>query len=192
MNGFEKINSLADKFSKFSGVGKKTAQKYAFDIIDFSKDFVEGLINDIRSVKESIRFCKICFGLSEEEICPICKKYDNKTICVVEKPKDIFILQNVYKGVFHVLHGVISPIEGKSADDLTIKPLLRRLDGVKEIILATNMTVEGEATAIYLSKIIKPFGIKVSRLAQGISMGSDIEYADEMTLSHAIKARIEI
>ena len=153
-------------------------------------DFCDALL----AVKRSVKFCTKCGNFTEDDVCEICRKRDSSVICVVAYPKDVLALDKggSYKGVYHVLHGTLSPLDGRGADDLNIKSLLARLDGVKEVIMATNPDVEGEATAMYISRLIKPFGIKVTRLAQGISIGSDIEYADEVTLERALDGRVEI
>ncbi|MCQ2478422.1 MAG: recombination mediator RecR [Clostridia bacterium] len=192
------LNELINQFSKLPGIGKKTAARLAYSIIEqpleSAKQFADALIN----AKEKIRFCNICFSLTDEDICPVCKseKRDKSTVCVVEEPKDVLAFErtNEYYGVYHVLHGVISPLDGITPDKLRIKELMARLsDGtVKEIIMATNPTVEGEATASYISRLVKPMGIKVTRLAYGIPVGGDLEYADEYTLTRALEGRNEI
>lgn len=192
------LNELINQFSKLPGIGKKTAARLAYSIIEqpleSAKQFADALIN----AKEKIHFCNICFSLTDEDICPVCKseKRDKSTVCVVEEPKDVLAFErtNEYYGVYHVLHGVISPLDGITPDKLRIKELMSRLsDGtVKEIIMATNPTVEGEATASYISRLVKPMGIKVTRLAYGIPVGGDLEYADEYTLTRALEGRNEI
>lgn len=192
------LNELINQFSKLPGIGKKTAARLAYSIIEqpleSAKQFADALIN----AKEKIHFCNICFSLTDEDICPVCKseKRDKSTVCVVEEPKDVLAFErtNEYYGVYHVLHGVISPLDGITPDKLRIKELMARLsDGtVKEIIMATNPTVEGEATASYISRLVKPMGIKVTRLAYGIPVGGDLEYADEYTLTRALEGRNEI
>lgn len=155
---------------------------------------MESLIDAIRNVKQNVHFCKICGAFTENEVCDICATRKAKTICVVKEPKDVSALEKVkgYDGVYHVLHGVISPMDRVGPDDIRIKELLARLDGVEEVILATNPDVEGEATAMYIARLIKPLGIKVTRIARGLPEGSVIEYADESTLSRALSSRTEL
>lgn len=152
------------------------------------------MIDAIRNVKQNVHFCKICGAFTENEVCDICATRKAKTICVVKEPKDVSALEKVkgYDGVYHVLHGVISPMDRVGPDDIRIKELLARLDGVEEVILATNPDVEGEATAMYIARLIKPLGIKVTRIARGLPEGSVIEYADESTLSRALSSRTEL
>lgn len=188
------IVKLINKFSSLPGVGLKTAQRFAYSVIDMSEAEVNDFCDALQAVKSNVHFCAECGNFTESEVCDVCKKQDKSVICVVAYPKDVLAIDKggSYKGVYHVLHGTLSPLDGRGADDLNIKSLFRRLDGVKEVIMATNPDVEGEATAAYLARLIKPFGIKVTRLAQGISIGSDIEYADEITLERALDGRTEI
>ncbi|MBR2971069.1 MAG: recombination protein RecR [Clostridia bacterium] len=188
------IIKLINKFSSLPGVGLKTAQRFAYSVIDMTEAEVTDFCDALLSVKKNVKFCAECGNFTESEVCEICAGRDKSVICVVAYPKDVLALDKSgsYKGVYHVLHGTLSPLDGRGADDLNIKSLIGRLDGVKEVIMATNPDVEGEATAAYLARLIKPFGIKVTRLAQGISIGSDIEYADEITLERALDGRIEI
>lgn len=188
------IVKLINKFSSLPGVGLKTAQRFAYSVIDMTEEEVNDFCDALLAVKRSVKFCTKCGNFTEDDVCEICRKRDSSVICVVAYPKDVLALDKggSYKGVYHVLHGTLSPLDGRGADDLNIKSLLARLDGVKEVIMATNPDVEGEATAMYISRLIKPFGIKVTRLAQGISIGSDIEYADEVTLERALDGRVEI
>lgn len=190
----DSINKLASKFSKLPGVGSKSALRYAYAVLDMSEDEVDAFCEALKEVKEKVKFCIQCGDYSETDICPICASRTKKTICVVAQPRDIAAMEKakIYKGVYHVLRGTISPLDGRGPNEIRIKELLGRLDGVEEVIVATNPDVEGEATAMYIARLIRPLGIKVTRLAQGISMGSDIEYADEVTLSKAIEARTEI
>lgn len=187
----ESINRLAHKFAKLPGVGAKTAMRYAYAVIDMSKSDVDEFCAALSDVKNNVKFCRLCGNFTESDVCEICAKRASDTVCVVTYPKDVAAMEkaHVFRGVYHVLHGTISPLEGRGADDIRIKELLARLDGVKEVILATNPDVEGEATAMYIARLLKPLGVKVTRLAQGISMGSDIEYADEVTLSRALELR---
>ena len=192
----EPIGRLINEFAKLPGVGQKTAQRYAYKIIAMSDEEAEQFANCIRKVKSEVHFCKICGNFSEDEICPVCKNRDKSVICVVKEPKDVVAFEkiNEYNGVYHVLHGTISPLAGIGPDDIKIKELLERVGkgGVKEIIMATNPDVEGEATAMYIASLLKPLNVKVSRLANGIAVGTDIEYADVNSLSRALADRREI
>jgi len=194
----EPIAKLINELSKLPGIGNRTAQRLAFYIINMSSDDVDNLARAISEAKEKIMYCNICNNISDSNICSICgsKTRDHGTICVVEQPRDVIAMEKTreYKGVYHVLHGAISPMEGIGPEDIKIKELLGRLeDGeIKEVILATDPDVEGEATAVYISKLLKPLGIKTTRLAHGIPVGGDLEYADEVTLSKALEGRREI
>ena len=190
----EPLAKLIAEFTKFEGVGEKTAARYAYSILKRSDAEVEDLIEALRDVKQKVSFCKVCGNYTDGDVCEICKTRDKSVICVVKEPKDVQAFEKVksYKGVYHVLHGVISPIEHVGPDDINIRGLLDRLDGVKEVIIATNPDVEGEATALYIARLIKPLGIKVTRIARGLPEGSVIEYADEMTLSTALRTRVEL
>ena len=197
-NNIVSLNELINQFSRLPGIGKKTAQRLAFSILEQpperAKQFAEALIN----AREKIHFCKVCQCFTDLDICPICanEQRDKSVICVVEDPKDVMAFERTreYSGMYHVLHGVISPLDNVGPDDLKIKELMTRLAGgeVKEIIMATNPTVEGEATASYISRLVKPMGIKVTRLAYGVPVGADLEYADEYTLARALEGRNEI
>ena len=192
------LNELINQFSRLPGIGKKTAQRLAYSIIEQpperAKQFAEALIN----AREKIHLCKVCQTLTDKDICDFCsdEKRDKTTVCVVEDPRDVMAFERTreYKGVYHVLHGVISPLDGVGPEQLKLKELMSRLSSgeVKEIIMATNPTVEGEATASYISRLVKPMGIKVTRLAYGIPVGGDLEYADEVTLSRALEGRKEL
>lgn len=192
------IEKLINSFQKLPGVGYKTAQRYAYKIIDMERADAEEFARQIIEVKDKVRYCEICGNFSEDVICPICKNENrnHSIICVVKDPKDVVAFERVkdFDGVYHVLHGCISPLDNKGPDDIRIKELIDRIkDGsVTEVIMATNPDVEGEATAIYISKLLKPLMIKCTRIAQGISIGSDIEYADEITLSKALDQRVEL
>lgn len=192
----EPIERLIEYFRALPGVGKKTAQRYAFYVIENDKAKAENFAKAIIDVKEKVRLCSVCGNYSSSEVCPICQKRNRQIVCVVQEPKDIISLEKVrgFDGVYHVLFGCINPLENKGPNDIRIKELLARIgkDNVKEVIMATNPDVEGEATAMYVAKILKPMGVKVTRLAQGISMGSDIEFADEVTLSKALADRKEM
>lgn len=190
----DSIAKLAHKFSKLPGVGAKTAMRYAYAVIAMSDSEAEELSRAILDVKSKIKYCEKCGNFTEDDVCEICRKRDGNVICVVTYPKDVIAMEksHAFRGVYHVLHGTISPLEGRGVDDIRIKELLGRLDGVDEVILATNPDVEGEATAMYIARLLKPMGIRVTRIAQGISIGSDIEYADEMTLTRALESRVEL
>ena len=192
------VAQLIESFMKLPGIGQKTATRLAFTVIDMQDNYVNDFAKSLISVKRDLRFCSICGNITQEDPCEICtdKTRDQSTILVVEEPKDVMALEKMreYHGLYHVLHGVLSPMEGTGPDDINLTSLITRLHNevVKEVIIATNATTEGEATAIYLSRLIKPAGIKVTRLAHGLSVGSDIEYADEITLLKAVEGRREI
>lgn len=192
----EPIGKLINEFSKLPGVGKKTAQRYAYKIIGMTDAEAKAFAESIVNCKSKVRYCKICGNFTENEVCDICKKRDGSTICVVKEPKDVIAMEKLheFKGVYHVLHGVISPMDGIGPNDIRIKELLARVNGgeVKEVIMATNPDVEGEATAMYVAKLIKPLGVEVTRLAHGIPIGSELEYTDEVTLSRALLERKSI
>ncbi len=194
MKYIEPLARLIAQLSKLPSVGEKTAARYAYAILNSPAEEVNELVDAIREVKQNVHFCKICGNYTENEICDICQTRKPSVICVVKEPKDIVALEKVkdFKGVYHVLGGVISPMEHIGPNDIRIKELLARLDGVEEVILATNPDVEGEATAMYIARLIKPMGIKVTRIARGLPEGSVIEYADESTLSRALSSRIEL
>lgn len=196
-NIIESMEILTNEFSKLPGVGKKTAQRYAYYIINGSMKSAENLSKAIINAKNTIHYCKRCGNFTDKEFCDNCTKPNlEPIICVVKEPKDVTALESVadFKGSFHVLHGVISPIDNKGPNDINLKSLLERIkaENIQEVIVATNPDVEGEATAMYISTILKPLGVKVSRLAQGISMGSELEYADVVTLNKAIDNRTEM
>ncbi|UCE20119.1 MAG: recombination protein RecR [Gemmatimonadota bacterium] len=191
------VETLITELNKMPGIGRKSAQRLAFYLLKIPKDEALALAKAITSVKEKVSFCTICFNITEEDPCHICRDgtRDPTVLCVVEKPSDVIAVEKTsgFKGRFHVLGGALSPLDGIGPDELKVKELLARLDGqVKEIILATNPNAEGEATALFLSRLIKPSGVKVSRIARGLPMGSDLDLADEMTLTRAIEGRIEI
>lgn len=192
----EPIERLVEYFRSLPGVGKKTAERYAFYILENDRTKAENFAKAIMEVKEKVQLCKECGNYSSSEICPICRTRNQKIVCVVQEPKDIIAMEKVksFDGVYHVLFGCINPLENKGPNDIKIKELLARVNknGVKEVIMATNPDVEGEATAMYIAKIMKPLGAKVTRLAQGIAMGSNIEFADEVTLEKALRQRQEI
>ena len=186
----EPIGKLINEFSKLPGVGRKTAQRYAYKIINMSEQDARSFADAIISAKKNVHYCKICGNFTDGEICDVCRERSSETVCVVKEPKDVIALENLqeFKGVYHVLHGVISPMDGIGPNDIRIRELLERVKGgaVKEVIVATNPDVEGEATAMYIASLLNPLGIKVTRLAHGIPIGSDLEYTDEATLSRAL------
>lgn len=189
----EPIGRLINEFSKLPGVGAKTAQRFAYKVINMSEEEVKEFAEAITNAKSKVHYCSICGNFSEDDVCDVCKNRSADTICVVKEPKDVIAIEklNEYNGVYHVLHGTISPLDGVGPDDINIKGLLARIGkgGVKEVIMATNPDIEGEATAMYISGLIKPFGIKVTRLAHGIPVGTDLEYADEVSLARAFVDR---
>lgn len=193
MSYFQPLSRLVAQFSKLPGVGAKTAQRYAYKIINMSEDEVQDFAKALVETKKSIHYCSICGNYTESDVCEICATRDKSVICVVKEPKDVIAFEKIkdYNGVYHVLQGTLNPMQGIGVDDIRIKELMGRLVGVKEVIMATNPDIDGEATATYIARLIKPMGIKVTRLASGISMGSDIEYADEVSLSRALADRKE-
>ncbi len=194
----EPISKLMDSYMKLPGIGEKTASRLAFYTVNMREEDVTNFAKALISVQRDLTYCSICGNMTEDDPCVICsdETRDKSTILVVEQAKDVLSMERMseYKGVYHVLHGILSPIEGTGPEDINISELIKRLqaDEVEEVIIATNATAEGEATAMYLSKLIKPSGIKVTRLAHGLSVGSDIEYADEVTLLKAVEGRREI
>ena len=191
------LSKLIEELSSLPGIGAKTAQRLAFHIINMPEEQVESLSSAILHAKKNIRYCKCCFTLTDEEICPICRDLtrDHKTIMVVENTRDLVAYEKTqkYQGVYHVLHGAISPMLGIGPNDIKLKELMHRLaDDVNEVIVATNSSLEGETTAMYLSKLIKPTGIKVTRIASGVPVGGDLEYIDEVTLLRALDGRTEL
>ena len=192
------LTKLIEQFEKLPGIGKKSAQRLALYVLDLPKSEAEAFANAIIEAKEKIRKCAVCCNLTDEELCPVCSNAarDKSIICVVAEPKDVIALERTHEfnAVYHVLHGCISPMDGIGPEQLCVKELLARINagGVNEVIMATNPTVEGEATAMYLSRLIKPLGIRVTRLAYGIPVGGDLEYADEVTLKRALDGRSEL
>lgn len=192
------IAKLIEEFEKLPGIGHKTAQRLAFHVLNLPKDRVEDLARCIVNAKVQTRYCSVCGSLTQADPCDICnsKSRDSGVICVVEEAKDIAILEKMreFRGKYHVLHGTISPMDGVGPNDINIQSLLKRVasDDVREVILATNPNVEGEATAMYISKLLKPFSVKTTRIAHGIPVGGDLEYADEVTLSKAFEGRREL
>lgn len=191
------ISRLIEELSKLPGIGAKSAQRLAFHIINMPKDQAAGLASAIVDARENIRYCSQCYNLTDSELCPVCRdeKRNKKTIMVVETPRDLAAYEKTgkYDGVYHVLHGAISPMLGIGPNDIRLKELMLRLQGdVDEVIIATNSSLEGETTAMYISKLIKPTGIKVSRIASGVPVGGDLEYIDEVTLLRALEGRVEL
>lgn len=194
----ESLQLLAEKFGRLEGVGKKTAMRMAFSILELEEEEVRAFASAILDAKEKIHLCPICQNLTDREVCSICadEERDRATVCVVSDPRAVLAMEKVreFSGVYHVLHGLISPMNGITPEQLKIKELLQRVseDGVEEVIVATNPTVEGEATAMYLSKLLRPFGVRVTRLAYGVPVGADLEYADEITLFRALEGRRDV
>ena len=191
------MGKLIGELSKLPGIGTKTAQRLAFYILGLSKGKVKELTDAILDAKTNIKYCSVCNNLTESDSCEICSsdERNKNTVCVVESPKDVIAMEKTgeYKGLYHVLHGSISPMDGIGPDDIKINNLLPRLEnGIEEVILATDPNAEGDATAMYLAKLLKPLGVKVTRLAHGLPVGSDLEYADEVTLSKALEGRREM
>ena len=191
------ITKLIEELSKLPGIGAKSAQRLAFHIINMPQEQVERLSSAMMDAKKNVRYCKECFTLTDQELCPICSsdKRDHQTIMVVENTRDLAAYEKTgkYNGVYHVLHGAISPMLGIGPGEIRLKELMQRLQGdVKEVIIATNSSLEGETTAMYISKLIKPIGVKVSRIASGVPVGGDLEYIDEVTLLRALEGRTEL
>jgi recombination protein RecR len=193
----ESIEHLAEQFAQLPGIGRKTAHRLALYVLKLSRDEVVTLAKALVDVKDKVRYCSICSNITETDPCGICSnpKRDRTSICVVEEPNDVLAVErtNEFKGLYHVLGGALSPLDGIGPEDLRIKELLRRMDtNVEEVILALNPNVEGEATTLYLSKLLKPLNVKVTRIARGLPVGSDLEFADEATLTRAIEGRIAV
>ena len=194
----EPLNRLVAQLAKLPGIGEKTAQRLAFHILRASDEYAQDLATAIQEVKQKVHLCARCFNLTDEELCGLCKdsRRDERVLCVVEGVADLMAIERTreFKGRYHVLHGVLSPLEGVGPDQLRIKELLTRLEEtqIEELIVATNPDVEGEATALYLMRLLKPMGIKVSRIAQGLPMGGDLEYADQATVARALASRREL
>ncbi len=192
------LSKLIEQFERLPGIGKKTAQRLALYVLDLPQQEAEGFANAILDAKRKIHKCAVCCNLTDEELCSVCANpaRDKSVICVVAEPKDVIALERTHEfnATYHVLHGCISPMDGVGPEQLCVKELLTRIHagGVNEVIMATNPTVEGEATAMYLSRLIKPLGVKVTRLAYGIPVGGDLEYADEVTLKRALEGRSEL
>ena len=193
----KQISRLIEEFSRLPGIGSKSAQRLAFYIISRPREEAKALAEAIVEARENVRYCKECQTLTDQELCPICRneKRDHSTIMVVENTRDLAAYEKTgkYEGVYHVLHGAISPMLGVGPNDIRLKELMIRLQGdIKEVIIATNSSLEGETTAMYISKLIKPTGIKVSRIASGVPVGGDLEYIDEVTLLRALEGRVEL
>lgn len=192
------LQNLIEEFEKLPGIGSKTAQRLAFFVLNRSKEDAKKFADAIVSAKEKLCYCSVCQNLADSEVCGICgnPNRDHSTICVVESPRDVIQIErtNEFGGVYHVLHGAISPMDNVGPDDIKIKELIARISGgeVKEVIMATNPNLEGETTAMYISKLIKPFGVNATRIAHGVPVGGELEFADEVTLSKALKWRVEI
>jgi recombination protein RecR len=192
------LQDLVDQFKKLPGIGAKSAQRLAFHVLRTPREEAERLCTAIRDVKDRVTYCTTCNNITDVDPCPLCTddSRDRRVICVVEEPQNVNVVDKTggFKGVYHVLMGAISPLQGVGPDDLKIKGLLARIgvDGVDEVILATNPTVEGEATAIYLARLLKPLGVKVTRIAMGIPVGSDLEFADDLTMGKAMEGRREV
>ena len=194
MNSFpDSLNNLIDEFSRFPGIGKKTAQRMAFYVLNSTNNLADELSHAIQSLKSKIRFCEKCHGISEDILCQICSdiRRDSTSICVVENPADIYTFEktNIFKGLYHVLGGVLSPLDGIGPDDLNINSLIERVNTDDEILVATNATIEGEATCLYLANILEKESVKVTRLARGLPIGGDLEFVDDATIMRAIEDR---
>ena len=191
----ESLQRLAEAFGRLDGVGRKSAMRMAYSVLDLPDEEAEDFAQAVLDAKRKIHLCPVCMNLTDRELCGVCEdeNRDRSVVCVVEDPKTVVSMEKVreYRGVYHVLHGAISPMNGVTPDQLKVKELLKRLEdgGIREVIVATNPTVEGEATAMYLSRLIRPFGVRVTRLAYGVPVGSDLEYADENTLYRALQGR---
>ena len=198
MEGALPLVKLIEEFARLPGVGRKTAQRFAFYILDLPEEKAKEFAQAILEAREKIKKCPVCGNLTDGELCPICaaKNRDQSTVCVVEDPRDVLAFERTkeYEGVYHVLHGLISPMDGVGPEQINVKSLLTRVGkgDISEVIMATNPTVEGEATAMYIARLLKPMGVKVTRLAYGIPVGGNLEYADEVTLYRALSGRSEI
>ena len=194
----QSLERLVDELKKLPGIGQKGAQRLAFHILRNTRDDAERLVGAIRDVKDRVTYCTVCSNITDVDPCPICadSRRDHRTICVVEEPQNVSVVEKTreFRGAYHVLMGTLSPLQGIGPDDLKIRELLTRVgDGrVDEVILATNPTVEGEATALYLARLLKPLGVRVTRIAMGIPVGSDLEYADEITMTRAMEGRRDV
>ena len=198
MAGIESLDVLAEQFARLPGIGRKSASRLALAVLEYSPDEIDAFVAAIRDAKEKIHRCPVCQNLTDKPICAVCADptRDASTVCVVADTRAVMAFEKVraYRGVYHVLHGLISPMSGVTPDALTLRELLTRLqnDAVKEVIVATGATTEGEATAMYIARLIQPLGVKVTRLAHGIPYGGELEYADEITLTHALEGRRDV
>ena len=194
----EPMARLIDEFKRLPGIGQKSAQRIAFHVLRATREDAERLVQAVLNVKDRMRLCARCHNISDEELCPICSdsNRNQKFLCVVEEPRNILVIEKTrqFNGLYHVLHGSLSPLRGVGPEQLKVKSLLERLESgtIEEIIVATNPTVEGEATAVYLSRLLKPLGVKVTRIGMGIPVGSDLDYVDEVTMLKSIEGRKEI
>lgn len=195
-NHIESMQKLINSFEFLQSVGKKTAERYAYDVLNMSDEQVKVFAESLLEVKQKVKYCKVCGNFTDSEICDICATRKSNVVCVVKSPKDVIALERAkdFNCLYHVLHGTISPLDNKGPNDIRIKELVDRLAAgdINEVVIATNPDVEGEVTATYIARLIKPLGVKVTRLAQGISIGSDLQYADEVTLTKAMQDRREI
>lgn len=190
------IEKLVEILSSLPTIGRKTAQRLTFHLLRQPSEFIDKFSEALLDLKKNVHFCSICYNYTDNDPCPICSsdKRDTSIICVVEEPNDVFAIEKIkeFKGLYHVLHGTLNPLEGVRLEDLKVKELLERLSNVKEVILALNPSVEGEVTTQYIAKLLKPLGIKTTRIARGLPIGSDLEFADDATISRAIEGRVEI
>ena len=192
----QNIEKLVNILSSLPTIGKKTAQRLSYHLVKAEPEFLETFATTLLELKNKVKLCKICYNYSDEEICPICRsdKRKHSIICVVEQPSDVLAIEktNEFNGIYHVLHGVISPLDGVGANDIKIKELIQRIKDVDEVILALNPSIEGETTSQYIAKLLRPFEIKITRIASGVPMGSSLEFTDELTLSRALHSRVPI
>lgn len=194
----EAMSRLIDELARLPGIGPKSAQRLAFFLLDAPAERVDGLVEALRTARERIRYCSICYNLTDTDPCAICQNdaRDHSTICVVEHPRDVVAMERTreYHGVYHVLHGTLNPMEGVGPDDIRLRELIARLSSgeVREVIVCTNPTTEGEATAVYIARTLRPLGLRVTRIARGLPVGGDLEYADEVTLAKALEGRREM
>ena len=190
----QSIEKVVEYFSSLPSIGRKSAQRLTYHLLKQTPEFVENFSIALLELKKNVKYCSVCFNYTETDPCPICSsvKRDNSVICVVEDPNDVMAIEktNGFFGKYHVLHGVLNPLEGVSFDDIRIKELIERLSGIEEIILALNPSIEGEVTSQYIAKIIKPLEIKVSKIASGVPVGSSLEFSDELTLTRALEGRV--
>lgn len=195
-NHIESMQRLINSFEFLPSVGKKTAERYAYDVLNMTDEQVRLFASSLIEVKEKVKYCSVCGNFTDSDVCDICSTRHSDVVCVVKSPKDVIALERAkdFNCLYHVLHGTISPLENRGPNDIRIKELVDRLASgdIKEVVIATNPDVEGEVTATYIARLIKPLGVKVTRLAQGISIGSDLQYADEVTLTKAMQDRREI